>query len=170
MYKYDTDYIVEITGISVQEAESLLKYFAKLPVNVQIEAIKLQTDFARQNKKDFDKEHGPEYYYAMLLVALRSMKRIETAQATKDSLSEEEAEKLRKIRIERIRAGRGKKASKKEIFIKEKMFEEIKKMRMEEGLSWREISEYIAKYHKTKISHGYLQQKFSETMLYEKEG
>jgi len=163
------DYIQELTGITMKEAESLTKYFAKLPIKVQIEAIKMQTDYARQNKDQFNKDFSSEFYYGMLLIALRSMKRVETAQATKDSLSEEEAEKLHKIRVERIKAGRGKKESRKALLIKEKLFEQIKKLYYDEGLSWREISEYIAKYHKTKISHGYIQQKFTEAMMYEEE-
>jgi len=169
MYKYDTEYIKELTGISTAEANSLVKYYSKLPENVRIESFKLQTDLARQNKDKFDKEKASEYYYGMHLLALRAMKRIETAQATKDSLNEEEALKLNKIRIERIKAGRGKKDSKKARLIKETLFHEIKNMYYNEGLSWREISDFIAKYHKTRISHGYLQQKFNEAMLYEQE-
>ncbi|ADD67506.1 conserved hypothetical protein [Denitrovibrio acetiphilus DSM 12809] len=169
MYKYDTEYIKELTGISTAEANSLVKYYSKLPENVRIESFKLQTDLARQNKDRFDKEKASEYYYGMHLLALRAMKRIETAQATKDSLTEEEALKLNKIRIERIKAGRGKKDSKKARLIKETLFHEIKNMYYNEGLSWREIADFIAKYHKTRISHGYLQQKFNEAMLYEQE-
>jgi hypothetical protein len=167
MYKYDTVYVFELTGINTSEADSLVKYYSKLPGNVRIEAFKLQTDLARQNKEGFDKDRSSEYYYGMHLLALRAMKRIETAQATKDSLTEEEALKLNKIRIERIKAGRGKKDSKKARLIKETLFHEIKNMYYKEGLSWREIADFIAKYHKTRISHGYLQQKFSEAMLYE---
>jgi len=169
MYKYDLDYVNEITGIATKEADSLVKYFSKLPESVRIESFKLQTDYARQNKVQFDKERSAEFYYAMHLVALRAMKRVETAQATKDALNEEEALKLHKLRMERIKAGRGKKDSRKARLIKETLFHEIKNMYYSEGLSWREISEYIAKYHKTKISHGYLQQKFNEAMLYEQE-
>ncbi len=169
MYKYNFAYIKELTGIDTKEADSLVKYYSKLPENVRIESFKLQTDLSRQNKDNFNKEYASEFYYAMHLLALRAMKRIETAQATKDSLSEEEALKLHKLRIERIKAGRGKKDSKKARLIKETLFHEIKNMYYNENLSWREISEYIAKYHKTKISHGYLQQKFNEAMLYEQE-
>lgn len=169
MYDYDMTYIKQLTGIDESEADSLVKYYSKLPGNVRIEAFKLQTDLSRQNKEGFEKERASEYYYGMHLLALRAMKRIETAQATKDSLTEEEALKLNKIRIERIKAGRGKKDSKKARLIKETLFHEIKNMYHKEGLSWREISDFIAKYHKTRISHGYLQQKFNEAMLYEQE-
>lgn len=167
MYNYDADYVLELTGISVQEAESLTKYYAKLPFKVQAESYKLQTDFARQNKSKQDKEHMSEFYFGMHLLALRAMKRIETAQATKDALTEEEALKLHKLRIERIKAGRGKKDSKKARLVKETYFEEIKEMYVNEKLSWREIADYLAKYHKVRISHGYLQQKFNEAMLYD---
>ncbi|PLX66689.1 MAG: hypothetical protein C0602_11530 [Denitrovibrio sp.] len=169
MYDYNLAYIKEITGITESEAESLSKYYAKLPIKVRIESYKLQTDYARQNKPLFNKEYASEFYFAMHLLALKAMKRIETAQATKDSLTLEEAGKLHQIRLERIKAGRGKKDSRKAKLVKEKYFEEIKKMYMEDGLSWREISEYIDKYHKTKISHGYIQQKFNEAMFYEED-
>ena len=169
MYDYNLDYIQKIIGISENEAESLTKYYAKLPIKVKIESYKLQTDYSRQNKPLFAKEYASEFYFAMHLLALKAMKRIETAQATKDTLSLEEAEKLHNLRIERIKAGRGKKDSKKAKLVKEKYFEEIKKLYLEDGLSWREISEYIAKYHKTKISHGYIQQKFNEAIFYEED-
>jgi predicted ATP-dependent protease len=169
MYDYDMAYVKQLTGIDESEADSLVKYYSKLPGNVRMEAFKLQTDLGRQNKESFDKEHNAEFYYAMHLLALRAMKRIETAQATKDSLTEEEALKLNKIRIERIKAGRGKKDSRKARLIKETYFHEIKNMYFNENMSWREIAEFMSKYHKTKISHGYLQQKFNEAMLYEQE-
>jgi hypothetical protein len=167
MYEYNLDYIKEITGICADEAESLTKYFAKLPIKIRIETFKLQTDYVRQNRDKLNKEFAAEYYYAMHLLALRSMKRIESGSALKQELTQFEAAKIHKIRVERIKAGRGKKESKKAMLIKDKYLEEIKKLYLEDGLSWREISEYLAKHHKIKISHGYIQQKFTEAMMYE---
>jgi len=143
MYDYDIAYVQQLTGIAKSEANSLVKYFSKLPESVRIESFKLQTDYARQHKDQFDKERSAEFYYAMHLVALRAMKRVETAQATKDALNEEEALKLHKLRMERIKAGRGKKDSRKARLIKETLFHEIKNMYYNDGLSWREISEYM---------------------------
>lgn len=167
MYEYNLEYIKEITGIGTDEAESLIKYYAKLPIKIRIETFKLQTDFTRQNRDKLRKECSSEYYYAMHLLALRAMKRAESASALKQELTEYEAAKIHKIRVERIKAGRGKRESKKAMLIKDKFLEEIKKLYLEDGLSWREISEYLAKHHKIKISHGYIQQKFNEAMMYE---
>lgn len=169
MYEYNLDYIKEITGISAEEAESLAKYYAKLPIRIRIETYKMQTDYARQNRDRLQKEYTSEYYFAMHLLALRAMKRAESASSLKQELTQYEAAKLHKIRTERIKAGRGKKESKKALLIKDKYLEEIKKLYLEDGLSWREISEYLAKYHKVKISHGYIQQKFNEAMMYEEQ-
>ncbi|WP_277655910.1 hypothetical protein [Seleniivibrio woodruffii] len=166
MYEYNLDYIKEITGISAEEAKSLAKYLSKLPVKVLIETYKMQTDYARQNRDKLKKEYMPEYYFAMHLLALKAMKRTESASAIKQELTQHEAERLHKIRTERIKAGRGKKESKKALLVKEKYFDEIKKLYFEDSLSWREISEYLAKYHKVKISHGYIQQKFHEAAMY----
>lgn len=167
MYDYNLDYVKEISGMSEQEADSYVKYFSKLPIKVKIESYKLQTDFARQNRDRFIKEFASEFYFAMHLLALKAMKKIETAQAMKTTINLEDAEKLHKLRVERIKAGRGKKESRKAMLIKEKYFEEIKRLYQQDGLSWREISEYLKKYHKVKISHGYIQQKFMEALLYE---
>lgn len=167
MYEYNLDYIKEITGINTDEAESLAKYYSKLPIKIRIETYKLQTDYARQNRDKLNKEYTSEYYFAMHLLALRAIKRTESSSALKQELTQDEAAKLHKIRTERIKAGRGKRESKKALLVKVRYLEEIKKLYLEDHLSWREISEYLAKYHKVKISHGYIQQKFNEAMMYE---
>lgn len=169
MYEYNLNYVKEITGINGDEAESLTKYFSKLPIKIRIETFKLQTDFARQNSDKLKKEYSSEYYFAMHLLALRAMKRAESSSSLKQELTQEEAERLHKIRAERIKAGRGKRDSVKAMLVKVKYFDEIKKLYFEDNLSWRKISEYLGKYHKVKISHGYVQQKFNEAMMYEEQ-
>ena len=97
---------------------------------------------------------------AMLLLALASMKSLESAQAAKKALSDEEAEKITELRIKRILAGKNKgRESKTKHLIEIRFYEEIKNLK-DKGLTWRDIAEYIKKYHKKKISHGYLQQCF----------
>ena len=86
------------------------------------------------------------------------MKSLESAQGTKKALTDEEAEKITELRIQRIIAEKNKgRASQQKHLIEIRFYEEIKNLK-EKGLSWREIAIYIKKFHKKKISHGYLQQ------------
>jgi hypothetical protein len=162
-------YIFDITGIKEEEAESLNKYLAKLPLLLRMETYNAQIRAVKdcEGDPDYDPFFHTEYAYAQHLVAIRELRRLEMQQLNEQANSEDKA-KLKKIRIERVKAGRGKKGSKKAKLIKETLFHEIKNMYYKEGLSWREIADFIAKYHKTRISHGYLQQKFNEAFLVEK--
>jgi hypothetical protein len=158
MQSYDMDYVYSLTGLSEPNRKRLINYYARLPEQTKIEAHKLQTDLIRQSRDKYDNARQQEFTYAMLLLALAKMKSLELAQTTKKALTDEEAGKITELRIQRILAAKNKgRESKQKHLIEIRFYEEIKNLK-EKGLSWREIAEYIKKYHKKKISHGYLQQ------------
>ena len=157
---YDTAYVYSLTGLSEPNRKRLINYYARLPEQSRIEAHKLQTDLLRQKRDKYDNAKHQEFTYAMFLLALAGMKSLESAQAAKRALSDEEAEKITELRIKRILAGKNKgRESKTKHLIEIRFYEEIKNLK-DKGLTWRDIAEYIKKYHKKKISHGYLQQCF----------
>lgn len=159
MYQYDLDFVQNLSRLSAEARQDLAKYYVALPEGVKIEAHKIQTDLARQNRSKFAKQKAPEYYYAMFLLALRAMFRIETGQQRKIQLTAKEAQRITEIRLSRIKAGRKTKGNPTRRLIEIRYFEMISRLRKEK-LSWRDISAYIGKFHKHRISHSYLRKVF----------
>ncbi|MCX5814011.1 MAG: hypothetical protein NT178_15920 [Proteobacteria bacterium] len=160
MYDYDLNYIYEITGLSDTERRSLINYYARLPEPVRIEAHKIQTDLMRQMKTGQRiKEKQAEFTYAMLVLALRKMKRIETGEYVGAGM-----EKIRDMRAGRIMAAKKKKTSRIKDLIELRYYALITQLR-EKELGWREIAKYLEKYHKSKITFSYLRQCYEQITL-----
>lgn len=159
--RYDEKEVDRLSETSATERASLYRWLAKQGEQTRIEAMKLQTDLIRQHRDRADKEKRPEFHYAMHVLALVKMHWIETAQSQKARLTNTEAAKLTEIRIERVLAQKRKKSSPKKEAIRIRFFHEVKMLR-EKGLSWRQVSDYIAKNHKTKIGYSYLRECFVE--------
>jgi len=159
MYQYDLDYVQFLCRLPAEARQDMAKYYVELPEAVKIEAHKIQTDLARQNRNRLDRQKGPEYYYAMFLLALRMMFRIETGQQKKIQLTAQEAQRITEIRLSRVKAGRKGKGHPTRRLVEIRYFEMISRLR-KENLSWREISAYIARFHKHRISHSYLRKVF----------
>jgi hypothetical protein len=161
MYQYDLDYVQNICHLTVPDRQSLSHYYADLPETVRIEAHKIQTDLARQNQGKYLKRKAPEFYYAMLLLALFTMQRVETGQRKKIQLTSKEAQRITEIRLSRIKAARKTKRNPTQRSIEIRYFEMISRLR-KENLSWRDISKYISRFHKHRISHSYLRKIYLE--------
>jgi hypothetical protein len=129
----------------------------------KIEAVKLQTDLIRQYRMEHRNQlMSAEFAYAMHALALVKMVWMEAANERKGAdLSDAEFAKVRAIRIDRIKSKKRKKASPKKELIRIRFFVLIKKLR-EEGLSWREVANYLALRHKTKLNHSYIRESFIE--------
>jgi hypothetical protein len=89
------------------------------------------------------------------------MQNIETGQTRKATLTDKDLKRIALIRKERIKADHGKKGSPTKEIVEIRFFELIKKLKGE-GLSWRDISKYISKFHKKRISHTYLKQCYED--------
>ncbi|MGM0609323.1 MAG: hypothetical protein ACQESP_13015 [Candidatus Muiribacteriota bacterium] len=138
--------------------DGLIKYFRLLGYDNQVKVFELQTDIVRKNR---EQKKTPEFFFHCWLEAVNQFKKIELAQHQKKSLSDKQIEVLGQLRKNRIKNKHGKKGSPAKEKIKIAYYELIKKLRAEE-MSWRDISAYIAKYHKTKISHVYIRKAFLE--------
>jgi hypothetical protein len=160
---YNIKYIDELSSTTASQRSKNNRWLAQQGEQTRIEAVKLQTDLVRQHRKQQQGQTvTPEYLYAMHALAVAKMIWAETAQQRKGSkLSDEEFEKMQEIRIDRIKSKKRKKASPKKELIRVRFLELIKKLR-EKNLSWREISEYIATHHKTKLTHSYIRESFLE--------
>ena len=161
MHNYNTTEIDRITNSTTQERQTLTVWFAQQGEQTKLEAFKLQGDLAQQLRPDYSKENRTEFYFAMFILALNKMRWIETAQRQKQALTQAQAQQITDVRIARIKAKRKQKTSPQRELIRIRFYEEIRQLRSQ-GLSWRETAEYIAKHHKKKFSHGYLQQCFDD--------
>jgi len=161
MYEYDMDEVERLTGFSEKKRKELIRYYSELPDKIRIDAHKLQADLAQQNWHKKTKGKDFEFIYAFFLIAINGMERIETGQTRKTTLTDKELKRIALIRRERIKADHRKKGSPTKEIIEIRFFELIKRLK-KEGLSWRDISKYISKFHKKRISHTYLKQCYEE--------
>lgn len=159
--EYNIKTIDELSGTTATQRAANFRWLSLQGEPAKIEAAKIQTDLIRQKRKQGQgMTMTPEFVYAMHALALIKMVWIETAQQRKGTkLSEEEFAKMQEIRIGRIRGKKKKKGSPKKEIIRIRFFELIRKLR-EEGLSWREISDYIATHHKITLTHTYIRESF----------
>ena len=162
---YEIKTIDELSGTTAAQRAANFRWLSLQGEQTKIEAAKLQTDLIRQQRKQGQGQTmTPEFVYAMHALALVKMVWMETAQQRKGAkLSEEEFAKMQEIRIDRIKSKKKKKGSPKKEIIRIRFFELIRKLR-EEGLSWREISDYIATHHKTTLTHSYIRESFIELL------
>ncbi len=166
---YDLNYVQNLTHLDTSKHQTLLSYFAKLSGQNRIEAHKLQTDLSRQHRNKYEKTKAPEFYHAMLLLALSKMKWVESSASlqTKKSVHNEELAKIEDVRIKRIKGNKQKKVSKIKRQIELQHFYRIQKFRNKNDanyLSWRQISYYIAKFHNQRISYNYLRKCYNEIL------
>ena len=176
MRDYDIQKIKNFTDIEPEERKRLIRYFAKLPEKIQIEAIKIQMDLIGQRREQEERtDNAPigalsqpeaqlnqvEFSYTMLIAALHKIRSAELApkrQIVDRTQAIEATKKTTDIRIARILAEKTRKAKRNVKFrlIKLKLYEKIKDMQ-KKGLSYKDISRYIAKFHRVKITPGYIQ-------------
>jgi len=171
MYQYDFNEVSRLTGFSAETRESLSRYYAKLPEPVRIEAYKIQSDLVRQARTEKTQGREPEFFYAQFLIALHKMRSMETGARThgKEGLTVEELSKIELIRKGRIRMEHRKKPRPTRKVVEIRFYETIEKFRAE-GISWRDISKYIGRFHRCKISHSYLKECFEQISAERKVG
>jgi hypothetical protein len=162
-YKYDLDFVQQLCRLTELQRRDLLRYYTRLPELVRIEAHRLQTDQIRQHRHQMQAGYMAEFSYAMLLIALQMMRSVEHTQQ-RGSLTMEQVQMISEIRIARAKVVKKRKKSPIRHQVEVQYFEEIKRLRVQEGLSWREIAAYLKKYRRLKISHAYLQTLFKELL------
>ena len=156
MTAYDLQEIKRLTGLPADRRNELMRYFGKLPEHLRLNVMERQRDLIWKNsKKQKIKGKEIEFFYGMLLRAVGQLRHLEKAEQRKEILTDEEIAQIETIRLTQIRAAHRKKGSPLLKKIEVRFFDLIKRLR-DEGLSWRDISAYIARYHKRRISHAYI--------------
>jgi hypothetical protein len=163
MMDYNSQEVDRLSGTTEAQRATNFRWLALQGEQTKIEAMKLQTDLIRQNRRQgIGQTMTPEFVYAMFALALVKMIWAETAQRRKGGkLSAEEFENIQEIRIDRIRGKKRKKTSPKKEVIRVRYFQLIQTLR-EKELSWRQIADYISTHHKVKFTHSYIRQSFLE--------
>lgn len=154
MYEYDFGFINEITGITYETRKRLIKWYAKQPEAVMVEAHKLQTDLMRQSRERYGAAARPEFVHSCLILALRKMIRAEEAIHAKGTMTPEDAERARRIRVLRMQSPRHR-SGRKRAKLEGALQLEVERL-LDEGLSYRKMSCYLEKHHGIKISYSYL--------------
>lgn len=145
-----------IESIKPAERERLMRWYSKMNDRERIDVHKLQTDLMRKYRKDSKGISPHELSYAMLFLALAKRHHFITASERKETLTPAQAEQLSKIRVDSISKNvRGRKGRIDSTY-RVRLAPIVEKLRKEKDYSWRQISEYLARWHKVKISHEYL--------------
>ena len=154
--KYNISFIESLTGMSKRVRNDLQNYFSRLPENVRIEVYRYQSDIAKEMREERIKGFNAEFTYSTFLLGVRRIRNLENKVAVKSGvLSQFEEERINNIRLSRIKNKNKPKPDNIRSMIENKYFVLISTLRGE-GVSWRDISTYIKRYHKTTISHDYM--------------
>lgn len=165
MKEYDLDFVKSF--FNEKEIIMLIKYHANLTIAMQL----IVSNFTLNNKQKLLQQKGKDFFtgkatelnYLSFLYGIKQLKDYEHKLNKKTKWTEQEMKVLERFNIEKVLAEKQKRkrAGKKEKLIKLRFKELIKKLRAT-GFSYRDISLYIAKNHKVKISHNYIRQIFKE--------
>lgn len=144
----------------------MTRYYSRLSEDDCIEAIRLAYSLSKQHMEHTDENFKgtPEFFYGMICLAGWKMQWVREALSKKNnSLTEKQAEEISErrcasllsVRKDRVKRGR------LTILIDTRLYPVVQKLRLQ-GVSWREISNYLKKYHKTNISHVHLHKLFKK--------
>ncbi len=160
MYQYDLEYLTQLCRLTELQRATLARYYQQLPELARIEAHALQTDLIRQHRQERRSDRSAEFTYGMLLLALKKMRDTEQGLQKKGKLTLENAKQITELRIARSKAHKQQQANPLRQRIEVQHGELIKRLREKEQMSWREIADYLQRYHRLQASHTYLRRCF----------
>ena len=141
-----------LTKTDEASRQRLLKWLARQPDPIRIEAMGLMAASYHQIKEDPSLNQA-ERYYAALCTALKSMRQVEKGLSRKSPDHDLKAvAKITKIQAARIRAQRTRKSSPKRKQLMG-MWGLVEQLRTREHLSFREIARFLKRYKHFEISY-----------------
>lgn len=150
-----------IPGVQRFETAALIRYYGKLPRELQVEVHRVQTDIMRTRSKERVTEKQAEFAYALFLQAIAQVRSLERAADARQVLDGKNAQRITEIRAGQVQARKEKPAPTRQTIIK-KYLQLIEQL-IGQGYSWRQVSVYIKKYHQKAFSHSYLRQIYLDT-------
>lgn len=155
--EYDWQYVLSETGLTKSRISELMKYYSRLPLNIQLDVLKRQHDDFTRNEQKWRKAyntHSTEARYVQLIQAINEQYKFEHQEKRKtESMNQDELKRLTSQRLQRLQQSKGK-GNKKFVALKQRRF--VMQQLRRQGASWRDIQLYLEKFHKIKISHSYI--------------
>ena len=167
---YDWQYVLAETGLTKSRISELMRYYSRLPLDIQLDVLKSQLDEYNENKQQWQQAYArraTEARYVQFLVAINKQYKFEHQQERKSSKMDNEKDlaKLTQQRLQRLQQAKGK-GDRKFQALKQRRF--VLRQLRQQGASWREIQQYLKKYHHLKTSHSYIQRVYS--LFFDPEG
>lgn len=156
------DDLQKITGLAPGARNELCRWYGKMTEAERLDTHKLKADLLRQHHDKYKHLGIAERTYAALCYALHKRQLTLTAASRRSEMSLEQAAQVTKMRRDAI-SKKPRREGKVARLIRVRWIHEIKSLR-DEGYSWRDVSAYIAKHHKKKVSYVYLQKIYSQLM------
>lgn len=160
----EEDQIYSLIGIDKLRRSGMARYYGRLTEAERVEAIRLAYDLAKQNmeKADEDIRGKPEFFYAMLCLSTWKMNWIREALMKKNpNLTPEQSQEIAERRLASVLSARNDrmKRGRLKVLLDVRLYNVVRELR-DKGLSWRECTGYLKKFHKTQISHVHLRSIF----------
>ena len=135
----EQDIISSLTGLTLFYQNQLFRYFAKLNTQEKLEALTPQRQQFHLIKKENHDVANTELTLASMLLSIDLyLKGIDPV----------------KKRALVLRTKKPARSEKREKIVG--LWAIVRKLRVEEGYSWRSIATYLSKYHHLQVSHAYL--------------
>ena len=156
---FDERTVDVLTGLDSNQRNALVGYYARLDEAARMDAHRRQRELFRdwlaQNR--IPPNRGGESNYAALVSALMAIfveeQRINPASISSQNEKATES-KPRKQHKQRLRSS-----------LEKRFLGELIRLREEENLSWRQLSEHFKKQFKKTVSHTYLKRIYDERLL-----
>ncbi len=158
------DKIYALTGIDKLMRSAMARYYGKLTEAERVEVFALAYDLARKNieRADGNIRGKPIYFYSMMCVAIWKMQWTREALAKKNpNLTADQSREITARRVASVLAARNDrmKRGRLKVLLDVRLYHVVQELR-NNGLSWRECSAYLLKYHHTRISHVHVRKLF----------
>ena len=159
---YDWDFILDETNLTKTRIKELIRYYSRLPLEIQLDVLQRQADDYENNKDKWRRCYttkATEARYCQLINAINEQYAFEHQQKRKQAcMNESELAKLTSQRMQRLQQSKGRK-NKKFSSLEQRRF--VLRQLRQQGASWRDIQLYLQKYHKITVSHSYIQRVYS---------
>lgn len=159
MPDFDLKYCRLIAPFSPERKAELLNFFNDQNELVQLEAFFLMQQNVKRLDAKHEKRKTTELHFACFLIALDAMKGLEEIKRRKGTMMDSrKAKQQYSLRVARVKGKKQKSAERKRL-IEVRYYFEIKKLR-DDGLSWRQVADYLNRYYDAEISFTYLREAF----------
>jgi len=157
-------YIEALTGYPERVRTQLVRYYSKLPEPMRLSVHRRQTELIRANRDRSNLQMLSGYNYAMFLLAIADWREAERTLKTGSGVNAERAALVHALRVQRIKAKKIPGPVRKSLkdLIQDDYYITISNLRVKDGLSWRDVAEYLRVYEGLQVDYSHLCHCFME--------